>query len=81
MAKRSITKMSDLWNVDIDTDGPGKCLMTLTGKNSKNTDVKVTVRFDDYYLKDMAKGIAKATKQRLDTAINLSNTVKNIING
>lgn len=78
MAKKSYQKMT-AYNSEIKSKGADTSEIVLTGRNSKGTDVIVTVTVDDYFFPYMIKDMIKIGRDRFKTASQRLEAIKDAV--
>lgn len=79
MAKKNYQKI-EAYRIGISSISSDKSIISLYGKNSKSTDIKITVVVEDYFFPHMIKDMALIGKQRVESANSINNRIRNAVN-
>lgn len=79
MAKNQSLKIKSGHTCTATSCGSGEFTLTVTGRNSKGTLVKVSAVFCDWNIPSLAKELLAITKRRVESANQLHNSVKSIL--
>jgi len=80
MAKKSYTKIKNLFYPNVKESGPEDVVIKFTGQNKAGTDCEVSVTIEEYMMPHLITEFAKIGKKRLERANRNMDSIKSAIN-